>query len=147
MKTVLMSLIILVAGFAQAQSYHYGSFRQTCNVQYESSYSIRAYCLDTRGYSIFNDFNPAGCIGDIANNDGYLQCQRGNGGGGGGWDDNNGYLPNGSYLQTCNSCSMNGSTLQCSCEDIRGYYNWTALNVRYCGNRVIGNLNGRLACP
>ena len=146
MKTVLMSLMLLVGtGVAHAQGYHGGSFRQSCNVPYDSAYSIQAYCLDTRGNSVYNDFNPASCQGDIANIDGYLQCARGGGGGGGGGN-NGGYLPNGSYSQTCNSCSMNGSMLQCSCEDTQGYYHWTYINMRYCGNRPVANLNGRLTC-
>lgn len=64
---------------------------------------------------------------------------RGGGRGGGG------YLPGGSYLQSCQSCGMSGSILYCVCPDGRGNWYNTSINVAYCRTPV-ANTYGRLTC-
>ena len=142
MKAIVGLFLVFAAGVMSSSSaLAWGeSFRATCNVRYESSTRILADCEDSDGYSHYNDFNRVGCVGDISNNDGYLQCSRqGNGGG-------RGRLPYGSYTQTCHSCSVDSRTLQCQCADTRGYYHYTSLyNYSSCRGDI-ANMYGNLTC-
>ncbi len=54
-------------------------------------------------------------------------------------------LPGGTYNQSCDDCSMQGSILRCRCDG-----NDTSLNVDTCGSagrNLICNENGHLRCP
>ena len=122
------------------------SFRQTCQVRYETSYEIQADCLDTIGNYIYNDYRRGYCAGDLANINGTLVCSSAHGN----WPPpppppSYGRLPGGSYLQTCQSCTVYGASLQCTCEDV--YSNWhnTYLNFQGCRGDI-ANINGRLNC-
>ena len=59
-----------------------------------------------------------------------------------------GPLPQGSYLQSCGSCSVDYNyTLQCQCRAIGGAMVWTVLNLNYCAQPpVVHNNNGNLVC-
>lgn len=53
-------------------------------------------------------------------------------------------LPGGTYHQSCDRCSTQGSILRCRCDG-----NNTSINVDSCGggrNQICNN-NGRLSCP
>lgn len=67
------------------------------------------------------------------------QDQRWGGGAGNGWP------PAGSYQQSCRDGRVNGDTLTASCQDNRGRWNYSSINVRSC-NGDIRNDDGRLAC-
>jgi len=74
-------------------------------------------------------------------------------------DDDNGYnnpngnsrygyndIPNGSYAQTCQNITVNGNTLQASCQKKNGKWRNTSLqNYNRC-NGQIANENGKLYC-
>lgn len=67
----------------------------------------------------------------------------GQGPGGSGW------LPQGSYQQSCRSATVRGSggnaTLTASCRDGRGRWNYSSIRVQQCRDDI-RNDNGRLAC-
>jgi hypothetical protein len=71
--------------------------------------------------------------------------QGGNWGGPGG----PGWLPQGSYQQSCRSATVRGSgrnaTLTASCRDGRGRWNYSSIRLQQCRDDV-RNDNGRLAC-
>lgn len=56
-------------------------------------------------------------------------------------------LPDGSYAETCEGCSMDGSTLECECGD--GHYNLVAASLDTCScdaGQEISNCYGTLTC-
>lgn len=58
-------------------------------------------------------------------------------------------LPNGSYKQTCRSCSLNGDILRCSCQDIDKSWGSSSVNLKSedCLRRNdIENRYGNLEC-
>ncbi len=125
------------------------SFRGTCDVFYEDTYEIQAYCQDTYGRLIYNDFTEkAYCQADIANIDGYLQCTGNTGTPNppppGNWP-SQGQLPAGSYEYSCQSCQADSVLLACNCLDSYGYTHYTSLNYRTCRSDI-ANVNGRLMC-
>lgn len=112
------------------------SFRATCSVIWENRYEIRANCRTIDGRWLYNDFDRTGCRSDIANIDGRLTCGTQPGG----------WLPSGSYLQTCYDCRMFGnSRLECACKDMQGNFRSTSLDVRNCRSDI-ANINGELRC-
>jgi hypothetical protein len=66
-----------------------GSYQQSCtNVQMRGS-TLSASCSSTNGHQTYSSLNVNGCNGDIANVNGYLQCNGSYG------YNNNGYGNNG----------------------------------------------------
>lgn len=133
---------LTISSAAQA----YDSYYQSCRVRYEDAYVIQADCRTVNGNYIYNNFDRSNCQpGTISNQNGWLQCiYYSNGGGGGGG--NYGQLPWGSYSQSCQSCYMSGSTLQCQCLTVNNSWRSTSLNMRNCPRYSAGNQNGRLVC-
>ena len=76
--------------------------------------------------------------------------QGGNWGGqpGGSWG-GQGWLPQGSYQQSCRSASVRGTgrnaTLTASCHDARGRWNYSSIRIQDCRDDISNN-NGRLVC-
>lgn len=76
--------------------------------------------------------------------------QGGNWGGrpGGSWG-GQGWLPQGSYQQSCRSASVRGmgrdATLTASCQDARGRWNYSSIRIQDCRDDISNN-NGRLVC-
>lgn len=76
--------------------------------------------------------------------------QGGNWGGqqGGSWG-GQGWLPQGSYQQSCRSATVRGSgrnaTLTASCQDGRGRWNYSSIRIQDCRDDI-RNDGGRLAC-
>ena len=54
-------------------------------------------------------------------------------------------LPGGNYQDSCSSCYMNGTVVNCSCKNVDGYYRSASLETRYC-DKDVSNDNGRLVC-
>jgi len=57
-------------------------------------------------------------------------------------------LPEGNYIQSCNSCSEFNNSLRCSCNDQQGFPRFTQLDYEDCdpNNNYITNQNGTLTC-
>ncbi len=78
------------------------------------------------------------------------QPSWGSGGGqqGGNWG-GQGWLPQGSYQQSCRSATVRGSgrnaTLTASCQDGRGRWNYSSIRIQDCRDDI-RNDGGRLAC-
>ena len=60
-----------------------------------------------------------------------------------------GWLPQGSYQQSCRSASVRGTgrnaTLTASCQDARGRWNYSSIRIQDCRDDISNN-NGRLVC-
>lgn len=54
-------------------------------------------------------------------------------------------IPRGSYLRTCNDVERRGPYLYGVCQDMRGRWRETQLDLRGC-NGPVANNNGRLVC-
>jgi hypothetical protein len=140
MKSIFMICFLLVGvSVANAGT---ESFRQSCNVRSESRDRVQADCLDMRGRYHHNDA-AKGCRGDLANIDGQISCVTDSSGRPGRGDTPQ--LPAGSYLQTCNGCYADQSTLSCRCEDTHGSFHSTSLNYQYCRGDI-ANIDGNLSC-
>ena len=155
MKTTLIALILLLAtsltsvfataypgrgDYGRARGLGRGqpteSFRQSCQVIRESRYNIEAYCGAIDGRQVYSNFDRSYCTGDIANIDGYLECRGGY---------NQAFLPSGSYLNSCTSCSADSRSLECQCRGIRGNFKFSLLNYRQCYGDI-ANIDGTLMC-
>jgi hypothetical protein len=147
-----------------------GSYQQTCNgIRVRGNGLLTANCLNNGGQRVRSSLAFQSCRGgDIGNINGQLSCVRGGSGyygrghgrrgnhRGGRYrnrdnDDNNngnpGALPSGSYQQSCNNASMQGSTLTANCRNDSGAYMTSYLDVSQCRSTDdIGNLNGQLRC-
>lgn len=135
MKSFAIMFVVLCAAFV-ANAYPGSpteSFRQTCDVVREDYRRIQAYCEDGNGGMVYNDYTRVACQGDISNHYGRIVCT----------DDAN--LPQGSYQLSCNSCQVQYPIMKCRCQDTRGYYRSTSINISRCRNEI-SNMNGRLVC-
>ncbi len=139
------SLLFAGAASAQGTSIPSGSYRSSCadiRAQFVSGTRLlTARCQTASGGWRNTSLRYDSCRGDIANNNGNLTCSQG-GGGGGGWD----RPPSGSYQQSCRNTTMRGSTLSAQCQDARGGWQYSSINVDSCRGRDISNENGRLSC-
>jgi hypothetical protein len=59
-------------------------------------------------------------------------------------------LPNGTYLQSCFGCTVEGfvegANLSCQCKDFNGNLQQTSINPDICGSADIANCDGNLIC-
>jgi hypothetical protein len=77
--------------------------------------------------------------GNVANINGTLTCSGASSG--------NGYLPQGSYLQSCRNISKQGHFLSATCTPPRGGPLNSSLDLRRCGRgALVANNNGYLNC-
>ena len=56
------------------------------------------------------------------------------------------FLPAGSYLRSCHTCSANNNFMICQCPDIRGDTHVTGIDNPYACSGAISNCNGSLTC-
>ena len=127
-----------------------GSYRATCDRIYVTpgrgrTLTLNARCQTRRGVIVdaaLPDYQA--CRGDISNNDGRLECVRGQ-------SQNLGELPRGSYRSTCRDPELvrgSGGTVDliASCRTRSGrFVDATLPNVRTCRGDI-GNDDGRLVC-
>lgn len=121
-------------GQTQSQRPPGGSYSRTCNNETLIGSVLTANCKDQNGVTIRTRLYVGNCFGDISNQRGELVCGGRN-------------LPRGSYNQTCNECTAEGSGLQCTCRDTKGASIKTELDLASCalgGN--ITNKDGHLQC-
>jgi CVNH domain len=148
LSRVLLLVLICFAGVSApvlAQSLPPGTYLETCSKPrvdggWGGNYrgTLRADCPDNRNRYRASSIN-ADCDGDIANNNGQLQCVRyGNIGGG--------RLPQGSYRMSCYNGNVSGNTLTATCMDTYNNRRGSSISINSCRNRDIANSNGRLVC-
>jgi hypothetical protein len=114
-----------------------GSYTESCRDIRIRGDQIFARCEDLRGgwrETTLNDYHR--CVGDIVNDDGYLQCTRPGGR----------IVPRGSYVETCRDIYVRGDTLRARCKDRDGRWVWTQLNDWDDCRSGIFNVDGRLEC-
>ena len=153
---------------ASAQYAPSGSYQQSCtNIRVRGG-ELTARCTNGSGQRVRSSIAITSCRGgDIANSNGQLVCNGGNGygrrrgygygnnngynngynnGNGNGYGRGNGYAPGGSYQQSCNNIRMSGSVLTASCPSGNGQWMTTSIDPRSCRGSDITNRNGRLNC-
>jgi hypothetical protein len=109
--------------------------------------TLNAYCRTQSGTTVRSSIDVSQCNDTvIANIDGNLRCiqSRANG-------PNNGpaiaSMPGGSYQQTCNNTSFQGSTLSATCSTPNGQPVTSSLDLNSCqANSDVVNSGGRLEC-
>ncbi|HEY6249059.1 MAG TPA: CVNH domain-containing protein [Candidatus Angelobacter sp.] len=114
-----------------------GSYTQTCNGVRVDGNSLRARCQTSDGRwldTTLDDYN--GCVGEIVNDEGRLECTRGNGR----------TIPQGTYAQTCRQIHLSGNSLRAQCETRDGRWVSTQLDdLDSCRSGIV-NLDGQLHC-
>src|SRR6185295_10185330 len=83
-----------------------GSYSRTCNKAAMIGTILTAECKDQNGVTIVTRLYVLDCFGDISNEYGELVCS-------------NRRLPPGSYSRTCTACTSEGSSLRCTCRDMK----------------------------
>ena len=111
-----------------------GSYSRSCKNATMIGSVLTAECKDQNGETIRTRLYVRNCVGDISNEFGELVCGSRR-------------LPSGSYSQTCNACRDEGSSLQCTCRDMKQNPIKTALDLASCdwGGRIV-NKDGHLQC-
>ncbi|HYX52506.1 MAG TPA: CVNH domain-containing protein [Candidatus Limnocylindrales bacterium] len=143
--TIAAALCALMAPRASAQNVPQGSYLQTCASVQAGRNGLYANCQDTQGawrYSVLPQYQE--CVSDIANIDGELRCERR---GGVQWDRNRqGWLPPGSYAETCRDIRLDGNNMYAKCENMS--HRWTRTSLQQFDGCVGGiiNDNGQLVC-
>ena len=97
---------------------------------------LTARCKDQNGETIHTRLYVGTCVGDISNELGELVCGSRR-------------LPGGCSVtsRTCTSCRSEGSSLQCTCRDIKQAPIRTTLDLASCEwRRDIFNKDGHLQC-
>ena len=140
MKTHLALLVAVVSLSVAGAGAQYGgrppsgSYSRSCNNAEMIGSVLTAQCKDQNGVTIHTRLYVRDCNGDIANASGELVCSSR-------------YLPPGSYHQTCNECSAEGSSLRCSCRDTKQNPIKSALDLASCEmSSGIMNKDGHLQC-
>ena len=115
-----------------------GTYTQSCSSCSRSGTVLSCGCGNIAGSMVQSSLDTSFCEGsDIGNNNGYLAC---NGHGG------PPSLPGGSYAQSCDGCTLNGTTLACSCGNESGGRVSSSLDLASCGGSDVNNNNGSLVC-
>jgi hypothetical protein len=147
--TVLATVIAVfaVAGSAHAQYAPPGSYNRTCTDIETTWNTLSATCRTRSGswnYTTLRNYRD--CDGDIVNRNGRLECAGSfNDDDDGDRDDYGGWLPMGSYRNSCRNITIEGGTLTAECRDSFGRFRYTELpGYRSC--RDIVNANGILRC-
>jgi hypothetical protein len=146
-------LVTLIACFAftspaQARWAPSGPYAYTCrNIQFDGD-TLTATCRRHDG-GWRNTWlpNADNCDGNIANDNGQLECSDRGYWHDRGWDRvGRDTGPSGPYESTCTNIRMDGYTLKATCQRRDGSWRWSELEDAYdCDGRV-RNYNGRLAC-
>ncbi len=136
----LVGSIVILCGTALGAPIPQGSYRATCEDIHAGENTLTATCRTRRGG--WNDATLRGyrdCDGDIANSDGRLTCV-------GDWQDDDGWLPPGSYRDSCRDMEMRQGTLVAECKDRNGRWRYTELaSARSCRGDI-ANVDGILRC-
>lgn len=144
---VAVALALLTIGSAHADYAPPGSYNRTCSDIETTWNTLSATCRTRTGswnYTTLRDYRD--CDGDIANRNGRLECVGRTGDDDyDNDDDDSGWLPSGSYRNSCRNVAIERSTLTAECRDNFGRYRYTELpGYRSCQDIV--NSNGILRC-
>jgi len=159
-----IAMLFSVAGLAQPASAQQnmpgGGWDITCrNAQMHGSV-LRAQCRRMDDSWMRSSLDVSQCRnGLVANVNGSLACEgRVNGQygpnayspnapyGPNGYNARNNGLPGGGWSDTCRNASMRGNMLSASCQDERGNYQYSSIDVTQCRQNLVANVNGYLAC-
>lgn len=140
------------SGAAEARSSQalpQGSYLDTCRDLYVEGNTLYGECQDNRGKwkkTWISGYNY--CAGDIYNNNGVLDCRGGRKPAepSGPAKPAAGSLPDGPWAKTCRDPALDGTILRANCQDSRGTWRPTWIDLRQCPSRYIGNEDGLLVC-
>ena len=111
-----------------------GSYQQTCNNMQVNDSSLNASCRRQDGvWQSTTLANFDRCIGDIANLNGMLRCNKGDS------------PPAGSYQRTCRDIWIEETILHASCKRRNGDWLTSSLDTKDCRGEIY-NLDGYLSC-
>lgn len=132
-----------LCGVASAAPVPSGSYLTTCRDATATYDVLAATCRMRNGnwnYTTLRDYQD--CDGDIVNANGRLACEREPHDD----DDNGGWLPRGSYQETCRRERVEDDTLVAECVDRNGRWRYTELQSFRSCRGDIRNVNGMLQC-
>lgn len=137
-----LTTALVLTGPASARQLPGGNWVNSCWNAYVDRGTLYATCKDRRGNANDTAIDINGCR-SFSNDDGELVCDEygNNGGNGSGRDVSD--IP-GNWYATCENAYVDGGVLYAECQDKRGKYRSTSLNIRGCGN--VENNNGQLVC-
>lgn len=154
MTRLLAALALAAATFfstgaaeAKGQPLPEGSYLESCRNLYIEGNTLYGECQDSRskwkktwisGYDY--------CAGDIFNNNGVLDCRGGRKPAAAPAKPATGGLPDGPWTKTCRDPALDGTILRANCQDSRGTWRPTWIDLRQCSSRYIGNDDGLLVC-
>jgi hypothetical protein len=128
---------------AEAKQLPPGSWGGSCSGATVVGNTLTAQCRSTSGDKRWTSIDYTRCPGNaVANDEGYLVCDTSYNGGG----NNNGWMPGGSWQQTCRNSSVQGNMLYASCQRMNGGWRDSSINYRQCRNFAVANDNGNLVC-
>lgn len=134
-----MLCAVSLCGPASADVIPPGSYQRTCSDFYSDGTTLSATCrtrFGQRNFTTLRDYHN--CDGDIANVSGRLRCVQN--------DDDDDWVPRGSYRDTCRRERVEDNTLTAECVDRTGRWRYTELqNYRSCTGDIY-NANGILGC-
>jgi hypothetical protein len=112
-----------------------GSYRETCRDIRMRGDSLTARCQAVNGRWVRTSLNDVGrCIGEIVNDDGYLQCGRRT------------WQAKGTYVESCAPIYVRGDDLRARCQTRDGRWLWTSLDgFERCRDGIV-NIDGQLRC-
>lgn len=120
-----------------AEKFPAGGWSQSCSDAYMAEGVLYAYCKDTRGREREASLSVNRCP-NVENNDGRLVCTQAS--------QPQQPLPGGSWQQSCKNGSINGSIVSAKCQDMKGKWRDTQIDLNTCPSRRLGNNNGQLVC-
>jgi hypothetical protein len=113
-----------------------GSWQATCRRPQMNGSELTAECQDARGRYRLSSVDTRTCANfNLANRDGGLVCE-GRGGG----------FPGGSWQATCRRPDQRGSRLLAECQDARGRWRQTTIDLSTCSANRVANRDGGLVC-
>jgi hypothetical protein len=112
-----------------------GSYVETCRDIRMRGDLLYARCQTVTGRWVRTSLgNIGGCVGEVVNDDGQLQCGR------------RAWQGSGSYMRTCAPIYVRGDDLRARCQTRDGRWVWSSLDgFDRCGGRIV-NIDGQLRC-
>lgn len=113
-----------------------GSYQESCRDASVEKDELEAQCRSKSGSWNWSSLKFKKCYGNISNDDGKLVCGRRH---------HHSQLPHGSYQSSCRNIEIDGNVLHAECQDTRGKWRDSSLDVKGCHGDV-NNIDGRLTC-
>lgn len=147
MRVLILAAALCFAAMvpASAQPVPSGSYRATCkdiNVDRgRDGPVLSAVCESRNGNARESRVRLRDCRGEVYNDNGRLKCDGREVNAERWWVNE---MPRGSWQQSCRDARVDGGTLRAVCDNGRGEWKRTSMDVRRC--RDIVNDRGRLTC-